>query len=81
MILSELDFNRSLNISHWRWVSKAWRERGLDNDEGWLQFTYIVLHPPVADPGATDDERRTVAEMMAKGTYATIAALVKKAMT
>lgn len=34
--------------------------------------TSIVLHPPTADPGITDDERRTIAEMMAKGTYATI---------
>ncbi len=34
--------------------------------------TSIVLHPPAVDPGITDDERRTVAEMMAKGTYATI---------
>lgn len=32
----------------------------------------IVLYPPQATPGVTDDERRTVAEMMAKGTYATI---------
>jgi uncharacterized glyoxalase superfamily protein PhnB len=32
----------------------------------------IVLHPPAADPGITDDERRTITEMMAKGTYATI---------
>ncbi len=32
----------------------------------------IVLHPPGADPGITDDERRTIAEMMAKGTYAGI---------
>jgi uncharacterized glyoxalase superfamily protein PhnB len=32
----------------------------------------IVLHPPAADPGITDDERRTIAEMMAKGTYASI---------
>jgi uncharacterized glyoxalase superfamily protein PhnB len=32
--------------------------------------TSIVLHPPGADPGITDDERRTIAEMMAKGTYA-----------
>jgi uncharacterized glyoxalase superfamily protein PhnB len=32
----------------------------------------IVLTPPAADPGITDDERRTVAEMMAKGTYASI---------
>ena len=34
--------------------------------------TSIVLHPPFADPGITEDERRTVTEMMAKGTYATI---------
>ena len=32
--------------------------------------TSIVLHPPAAGPGITDDERRTIAEMMAKGTYA-----------
>jgi catechol 2,3-dioxygenase-like lactoylglutathione lyase family enzyme len=32
--------------------------------------TSIVLHPPAADPGITDDERRMIAEMMAKGTYA-----------
>ena len=34
--------------------------------------TSIVLHPPSADPGLTDDERRMIAEMMAKGTYATL---------
>ena len=34
--------------------------------------TNIVLHPPAADPGITEDERRTIAEMMAKGTYASI---------
>ncbi|MCK8437392.1 VOC family protein [Streptomyces sp. D2-8] len=34
--------------------------------------TNIVLHPPAADPGVTEDERRTIAEMMAKGTYAGI---------
>jgi uncharacterized glyoxalase superfamily protein PhnB len=34
--------------------------------------TSIVLHPPGAAPGITDDERRTIAEMMAKGTYASI---------
>ncbi|WP_426574012.1 VOC family protein [Aquihabitans sp. McL0605] len=31
--------------------------------------TSIVLTPPAVDPGITDDERRTVIEMMAKGTY------------
>ena len=34
--------------------------------------TSIVLYPPAATPGITDDERRTIAEMMAKGTYASI---------
>ena len=34
--------------------------------------TSIVLHPPGASPGLTDDERRMIAEMMAKGTYAGI---------
>jgi catechol 2,3-dioxygenase-like lactoylglutathione lyase family enzyme len=34
--------------------------------------TSIVLHPPGANPGITDDERRTIVEMMAKGTYAVI---------
>jgi len=34
--------------------------------------TAIVLHPPAADPGITEEERRTIAEMMAKGTYAAI---------
>ncbi|GAA1815617.1 VOC family protein [Actinomadura chokoriensis] len=34
--------------------------------------TSIVLTPPAADPGITDDERRTIAEMMAKGTYGII---------
>jgi catechol 2,3-dioxygenase-like lactoylglutathione lyase family enzyme len=31
--------------------------------------TSIVLNPPGADPGVTEDERRVIAEMMAKGTY------------
>jgi uncharacterized glyoxalase superfamily protein PhnB len=31
--------------------------------------TSILLGPPAGDPGITDDERRTIAEMMAKGTY------------
>lgn len=32
----------------------------------------IVLYPPGSDPGITEDERRTITEMMAKGTYASI---------
>ncbi|MHC0429033.1 VOC family protein [Streptomyces sp. O3] len=31
--------------------------------------TCILLAPPAADPGITEDERRTITEMMAKGTY------------
>jgi len=34
--------------------------------------TSIVLYPPEATPGLTDDERRTIAEMMAKGTFASL---------
>ena len=34
--------------------------------------TSIVLYPPAASPGITDDERTTIAEMMAKGTFASI---------
>jgi catechol 2,3-dioxygenase-like lactoylglutathione lyase family enzyme len=34
--------------------------------------TSILLGPPAVDPGITDDERRTIAEMMAKGTFASI---------
>ena len=34
--------------------------------------TSIVLYPPEATPGLTEEERRTIAEMMAKGTYASI---------
>ena len=31
--------------------------------------TSIVLHPPAAAPGITDEERRTIQELMAKGSY------------
>jgi catechol 2,3-dioxygenase-like lactoylglutathione lyase family enzyme len=48
-------------------------------DQRWITFspagqpdTSIVLEPPAVDPGITDDERRTILEMMAKGTYARI---------
>jgi uncharacterized glyoxalase superfamily protein PhnB len=34
--------------------------------------TAIVLYPPVATPGITEDESRTIIEMMAKGTFASI---------
>lgn len=31
--------------------------------------TSILLAPPAVDPGITENERRTITEMMAKGTY------------
>lgn len=31
--------------------------------------TSIVLHPPAADPGVTEDERATILELIAKGAY------------
>ncbi|MBP3985557.1 VOC family protein [Pseudoxanthomonas helianthi] len=34
--------------------------------------TSIVLFPPAASPGVTDEEKRTIADMMAKGTYASM---------
>ena len=34
--------------------------------------TSVVLYPPVATPGLTDEERQTITEMMAKGTYASL---------
>jgi len=36
------------------------------------QSTSIVLYPPQASPGLTDDEKRAIEEMMAKGTYASV---------
>src|SRR4030095_5219557 len=43
-----------------RWITSA----PPDNPD-----TSSVLAPPAVDPGITDDERRTILEMMAKGTY------------
>ena len=47
-----------------------------DNGMRWITVgpadqpgTSIVLEPPFADPGITDDERRTITEMMAKGKF------------
>jgi catechol 2,3-dioxygenase-like lactoylglutathione lyase family enzyme len=42
-----------------------WITVGPPNQPG----TSILLAPPGADPGITDEERRTITEMMAKGTY------------
>jgi uncharacterized glyoxalase superfamily protein PhnB len=50
-----------------------WITVGPPNQPG----TSIVLSPTAADPGITDEERRTIAEMMAKGTYAMIVLATK----
>lgn len=50
-----------------------WITVGPPNQPG----TSIVLHPAGADPGTTDEERRVIAEMMAKGTYAIIVLATK----
>lgn len=34
--------------------------------------TSIVLHPPATDPGITDEERRTILELIAKGSYGAV---------
>jgi catechol 2,3-dioxygenase-like lactoylglutathione lyase family enzyme len=34
--------------------------------------TSLVLHPPAAEPGITDDERRTILELIAKGSYGAV---------
>jgi len=57
-------------------------ELTMDVGEGamrWLTFVApsqpdvrLVLNPPAADPGITDDERRTIVELMAKGSYQSI---------
>jgi catechol 2,3-dioxygenase-like lactoylglutathione lyase family enzyme len=39
--------------------------------------TSIVLEPPSADPGLTDEERRTIAELMAKGSYGRVTLATK----
>ena len=50
-----------------------WITVGPPNQPG----TSIVLSPPAANPGVTDEERRTIAEMMAKGTYAMLVLATK----
>nr|WP_152629503.1 VOC family protein [Haliangium ochraceum] len=46
-----------------RWITLGSREQ---------PGVSLVLYPPAVDPGVTEDERRVIAEMMAKGTYAII---------
>ena len=60
-----LGFEVRLDVGH---AGMRWLTVGPPGQPG----TSIVLHPPGVDPGITDEERRTIAEMMAKGTYASI---------
>jgi catechol 2,3-dioxygenase-like lactoylglutathione lyase family enzyme len=55
------------------YAGMRWLTMGSPDQPG----TSVVLHPPAADPGITEDERRTIAEMMAKGTYASIVLATK----
>ncbi|MFJ9608769.1 VOC family protein [Kitasatospora sp. NPDC101176] len=57
-----LGFEVRSDVGHGR---MRWITVGPVNQPG----TSILLAPPAADPGITEDERRTIAEMMAKGTY------------
>jgi catechol 2,3-dioxygenase-like lactoylglutathione lyase family enzyme len=43
--------------------------------------TAVVLYPPTATPGITDDERRAITEMMAKGTFGTLLLATKPRST
>ncbi|MFC4004265.1 VOC family protein [Prauserella oleivorans] len=54
--------------NHVEYGGMHWITVGPPNQPG----TSIVLHTPEADPGITDDERRVITEMMAKGTFAGI---------
>ena len=60
-----LGFELRLDVGH---QGMRWLTVGPADQPG----TSIVLHPPGVDPGITDDERRTITEMMAKGTYGSI---------
>ena len=60
-----LGFELRLDVGY---QGMRWLTVGPSNQPG----TSIVLHPPAVDPGITDEERRTITEMMAKGTYGSI---------
>jgi uncharacterized glyoxalase superfamily protein PhnB len=50
------------------WNGLHWLTLGPADQPG----TSILLYPPTATPGLTEEERRTVTEMMAKGTFASL---------
>ncbi|CCH74193.1 Glyoxalase [Nostocoides australiense Ben110] len=45
----------------WRWITVG---------PAGQPDTAIVLQPPVCDPSISEDEKRTISELMAKGNYA-----------
>ena len=61
----EVRNNVGYNGMHWITVGPAGQD------------TAIVLFPPEATPGLTDDERKTISEMMAKGTFGSISLATK----
>lgn len=58
-----LEVRNDVGYKGMRWITVGSREQ---------PGTSIVLYPPTATPGVTEGERRTIAEMMAKGTYASV---------
>jgi len=60
-----LGFEVRLDVGH---EKMRWITIGPPDQPG----TNIVLAPPAVDPGITEEERRTITEMMAKGTYAIV---------
>ncbi len=56
------DVLNNVGYEDMRWITVAPASGG----------TSIVLHPPAVDPGISDDERRTILELIAKGAYTAI---------
>jgi predicted enzyme related to lactoylglutathione lyase len=60
-----LGFEVRMDVGH---AGMRWITVGPPGQPG----TSVVLYPPEATPGLTDDERRTIGDMMAKGTYGSL---------
>ena len=65
-------YRDALASSRSGWTSNTAGCAGLTVGPAGQPDTAIVLYPPAASPGVTDEERRTIAEMMAKGTFASV---------
>ncbi|GLZ35028.1 putative glyoxalase/bleomycin resistance protein [Lentzea sp. NBRC 105346] len=57
------EVRKEVNFNGMRWITVGPADQ---------PQTSIVLYPPNADPGITEDESRTIAELMAKGCFASI---------